>query len=193
MPGKHQMSNGRLVSEADFERVASVNPSYYRKTESRSRWLYYRQALAMLSTLDFDDSLELGPFLLPLVRDSDTIDVNPALQPTYLWDASATPWPIERAKRYDVFVGLQVLEHLAPNQREAFGEIRRVADQAIISLPYMWDLPENPRHHNITDETIERWTHELRPIDKRIVAPDGQVNASTLQPFSRILLHFKFR
>jgi hypothetical protein len=36
---------------------------------------------------------------------------------------------------YDLFVALQVFEHLGTSQREAFREVRRVARHAIISLP----------------------------------------------------------
>ena len=60
-----------------------------------------------------------------------------------LHDATATPWPIPGG-RYDLFVALQVFEHLGTSQRAAFAEVRRVARHAIISLPIEWEM-DDPR------------------------------------------------
>ena len=58
-----------------------------------------------------------------------------------LHDATATPWPIP-GERYDLFVALQVFEHLGTSRRAAFTEVRRVARHAIVSLPIEWDMDE---------------------------------------------------
>ena len=46
--------------------------------------------------------------------------------------------------KYDLFVALQVFEHLRDRQREAFREVRRVARHAIISLPIGWRWTARP-------------------------------------------------
>ena len=57
-------------------------------------------------------------------------------------DATRIPWPIG-ADRYDLFVALQVFEHLGSAQPAVFDEVRRVARHAIISLPIdgRWTTP----------------------------------------------------
>ena len=61
-------------------------------------------------------ALELGPNVRPLMSGADVMDrvARPGLEASgqvMLHDATATPWPIP-AERYDLFVALQVFEHL---------------------------------------------------------------------------------
>ena len=72
-------------------------------------------------------------------------------------DATKTPWPIDD-KAYDLFVALQVFEHLGTHQPEAFREVRRVARNAILSLPIDWVMAD-PRncHHGLTHEQVLAW------------------------------------
>ena len=67
-------------------------------------------------------------------------------------DARRTPWPMED-DAYDLFVGLQVFEHLVDSQNAAFQEVRRIAKHAVISLPIDWVMkdPTNT-HHQISNE-----------------------------------------
>ena len=122
------------------------------------RWEYYNLALELVGNPV--SVVELGPHQLPLFPDGDTIDSNTRLGPTYCHDASMIPWPIQR--HYDLFIGLQVWEHLGESQVEAFFVVMRIADRAVLSFPYKWNCPGN-KHHGIDDEIIDRWSHGLRP------------------------------
>jgi hypothetical protein len=82
-------------------------------------------------------------------------------------DARNVPWNIEN-KKYDVFVGLQVFEHLSPNQSEIFKEIERISKYCILTVPYMWDCPNDIEHHMITDDIISKWTLGYKPYRKSI-------------------------
>lgn len=80
-----------------------------------------------------------------------------------LHDATATPWPID-ADRYDLFVALQVFEHLGTRQAGASREVRRIARHAIISLPIDWHMhdPRNP-HHGISNQQVLSWFAPVIP------------------------------
>ena len=144
------------VTEADFER-ARGEFDYY----DPCRWEYYRLALQFVK--DPVSVLELGPHRLPLFPDGDTIDNNKGLSPTYCHDAGVTPWPVD--KHYDLFIGLQVWEHLGKSQSAAFAEVMRIADRAVLSFPYKWNCPGN-RHHAIDDEVIAIWTQGVAWKDR---------------------------
>lgn len=78
-------------------------------------------------------------------------------------DATHTPWPVAD-KQYDLFVALQVFEHLGTRQSEVFREVSRVARHAIISLPIDWQMadPKNC-HHQISQEKVLSWFLPLVP------------------------------
>ena len=84
---------------------------------------------------------------------------------TYLWDARNTPWPIED-KKYDLFIALQVWEHLGDKQGDAFREVMRISRMAILSFPLGWNCPGDC-HHNITKEKISEWTLNMKPDEIR--------------------------
>ena len=83
----------------------------------------------------------------------------------------AGPWPVDD-KAYDLFMALQVFEHLTDRQREAFLEVRRIARHAIISLPIDWVM-DDPRncHHQISNERVLSWFAPIVPT--RIVQGTG--------------------
>ena len=85
----------------------------------------------------------------------------------YLHDATKIPWPIID-KEYDMFIALQVWEHLLGKQKEAFREVMRISRMAILSFPYMWDCPKDnanyPEHHMIDEKIIADWTLNIEPI-----------------------------
>jgi hypothetical protein len=121
-------------------------------------------------------ALELGPHLRSVIVGADTMELkaNPALLAEgrqFLHDASSTPWPFED-KAYDLFVALQVFEHLGPRQSEAFREVRRVARNAIISLPIDWVM-EDPAncHHQLSEERALSWF--LPVVPTRVVVGNG--------------------
>lgn len=136
------------ISEADFQAASARWPYYAR------RWGYFRLALQFAGSPS--SVLELGPHRLPLFPAGDTMDRKAELLPTYRHDASVTPWPVEQ--HYDLFIGLQVWEHLGASQAMAFWEVMRVADRAVLSFPYRWDCPADLIHHGIDDAVIGRWT-----------------------------------
>ena len=120
---------------------------------------------------------------------SDTLDINPNYisnkhTSQYVFDARNTPWGIPE-KKYDVVVALQVLEHFRPNQLKVFKEIKKIAKQAIITLPYKWDIKDiHDCHYMITDKKIAEFTDNEIPYSKEKVL--GNHNRY------RIELHYKF-
>ena len=113
-------------------------------------------------------ALELGPHLRPLIVGADVMDVvrNDALQAEgrrIVQNATTTPWPLDD-KAYDLFVALQVFEHLGSRQPEAFREVRRVARNAILSLPIDWVMADPTNcHHGLTHEKVLSWFAPVVP------------------------------
>ncbi|MCL1951346.1 MAG: hypothetical protein FWF60_00815 [Oscillospiraceae bacterium] len=153
----------------DFTALSRPNEPYY-----AGRWAYFREVIRMVGEIGPRSVLELGPALFTVVKGSDImrkpeIDVwgAPANVKSieYLHDATVTPWPVHR--KYDLFIALQVFEHLVGCQAQAFQEVRRIALHAILSLPYKWDCPVDnanyPEHHRIDESTILGWTNGEAP------------------------------
>lgn len=127
-----------------------------------------RAASDLIDRHGLASALELGPYLRPLIVGGDVIDlrIRPELQAEgrrIAHDATVSPWPIED-RAYDLFVGLQVFEHLGTRQAEAFREVRRVARHAILSLPIDWQM-EDPTncHHGLTMERALGWFAPVAP------------------------------
>jgi hypothetical protein len=117
--------------------------------------------------------LELGPYLLPIVVGSDVMDRKPYLPGIkYLHDATKTPWPI-KDKAYDLFIALQVWEHLCDRQgnyqKEAFREVMRISKMAILSFPYKWK-GGGKTHMGIDEKVISEWTLGVKPAFTQIVS-----------------------
>jgi hypothetical protein len=156
-----------VLTEAEFEAVAATAPTYY---EGRRSYVSAAARMAddLIARHDLRSALELGPHLRSLIVGADVMDraEAPDLQSegrVIVHDATVTPWPIaDRA--YDLFVGLQVFEHLTGAQREAFLEVRRVARHAVISLPIDWVMPDPANvHHQISRETALGWFAPVVP------------------------------
>ncbi|NBQ67385.1 MAG: hypothetical protein EBU46_00565 [Nitrosomonadaceae bacterium] len=155
------------VQKDDFEKVAAVSPYFV------GRWGYYSEALRLAAELEPQNVLELGCMSFPLFKGQDTMDVAVSMKPTLLHDASVTPWPIND-KRYDLFMALQVWEHLGNQQSQAFKEVQRVSNKAIISVPLQWSCSDpNDMHHGLTLETFDRWFHPVTPMKVVIMPPWG--------------------
>jgi hypothetical protein len=139
----------------------------------RRRHDYYRGRAPYLSTAarliaelvereGLTTALELGPHLRPMVTGADVLELTERPVPEgarrlIVHDATITPWPMEDAA-YDLFVGLQVFEHLGGGQGAAFAEVRRIARHAVISLPIDWDCKDpNNCHHMISNERALSW------------------------------------
>lgn len=158
----------RPLTKAEYEVVARRYP-YYR---ARGRYLSVAASLAgdLIATHGLQSALELGPNLQPLVVGADVMDIRalPELQlrpPArfLLHDATQPPWPIAD-KQYDLFVALQVFEHLRHEQNVAFMEVCRVAENALISVPIDWEM-DDPRncHHRISQGQALSWFRPFSP------------------------------
>jgi hypothetical protein len=144
-----------------------LNEPYY-----RPRRVYLAAAGAtareLIDRRDLRTALELGPHLRPLIVGADVMDVvaNDALRAEgqrIVHDATAVPWPFGD-KAYDLFVALQVFEHLGAAQPEAFLEVRRIARHAILSLPIDWEMADPGNcHHRLTNERVLGWFAPVRP------------------------------
>jgi hypothetical protein len=134
------------------------------------------QAEDLIDRHELGSALELGPHIQPLIVGADVMVLKPSDPPTadamvVVHDATRVPWPIAD-RRYDLFVALQVFEHLGDKQPDAFREVRRVARNAIISLPIDWvmDDPGNC-HHMLSQERVLSWFAPVVPT--RIVVGNG--------------------
>ncbi len=157
--GKGRPENLRLMTFEEYLELEVAIPQYY-----IGRWQYYRQILDLLSRLTFNSVLELGPYHKPIITGADTMDFNSKLPGiTYYHNGAQVPWPIS-GKVYDLFIGMQVWEHLKGGQRDTFGEVMRTSKMALLSFPLNWNCPENPVHHHITREQIACWTLETTPV-----------------------------
>jgi hypothetical protein len=162
------------LTQPEFEEMVASFPYY------EGRWGYTSVALGQVSRLirrhGLQTALELGAPVRPIVVGADVIDIKarPELDPTIpitIHDATQIPWPLDD-KAYDLFVALQVFEHLRDRQREAFLEVRRVARHAVISLPIDWEM-DDPRdkHHGISNERVLSWFAPIAPT--RVIEGSG--------------------
>lgn len=134
------------------------------------RWSYYQAAARHVAPWH-NTVLEIGPWKAPLVLNADYMDkVQELTFPVkYHFDARNVPWPIEGGQ-YDLVVALQFLEHMRGAQARVWKEMRRVARDAIISLPYKWD--EDDVHRDIDEAVIFGWTGE-EPTQSALVTDDS--------------------
>jgi len=149
------------INEKEFLTLCEIFPicigSYYRR-----RWPYLKEVIDFVKRERPKHVIELGAYLIPLIRNSHVMDIEQGMpQQKYVHDATVFPWPIGD-DQYDLFIGLQVWEHLDQKQEEAFKEVMRVSRMAVISFPYRWYCPGDI-HHNIDTKTITRWTMHVPP------------------------------
>ncbi len=156
----------RPMTEREFDDMIERFPYY------SGRWSYTSVALAQAADLirrhGLQTALELGAPVRPIITGADVMDISarPELDPTIairIHDATKVPWPVAD-KAYDLFVALQVFEHLRDRQPEAFLEVRRIARHAVLSLPIDWvmDDPTN-KHHQIPNERVLSWFAPVVP------------------------------
>jgi hypothetical protein len=139
---------------------------------ARGRWGYTSVAGAIATELitrrGLRSALELGPYRRPLIVGADLIDavVHQDVESEgrmIIHDAKVVPWPIAD-RQYDLFVALQVFEHLVNRQEAAFLEVRRIARHAIISLPIDWQMDDPANiHHQISHERALSWFAPAAP------------------------------
>jgi Methyltransferase domain len=160
-----QRARGSFASQTEFAALAADEPSY------RGRDTYVGAAVWLAADLigryGLTTALELGPNTRPLISGADVMDrvARPGLASSgtvLVYDATDTPWPMAD-KQYDLFVALQVFEHLASDQPAVFREVRRVARNAIISLPIDWEMDNRNPHHGISHAEALSWFAPVRP------------------------------
>jgi hypothetical protein len=154
------------MTRAEFD-VLAARDAYYRGRHTylgAAAWA----AADLIDRHGLTTALELGPNTRPLITGADVMDrvARPGLEANgnvLMHDATTTPWPID-ADQYDLFVALQVFEHLGAEQAAAFREVCRIARHAIISLPVEWQMedPSNP-HHGISHERVLSWFAPTAP------------------------------
>lgn len=164
----------RPITGAEFAELTRTYPYYER------RWKYTSIALAQAAGLIRDrqlaTALELGVHIQPVIVGADALDITarPELRDDVhmtVHDATIRPWPFDD-KQYDLFMGLQVFEHLKDQQPQAFLEVRRIARHAIISLPIDWVKKDpNNCHHQISEERVLSWFAPIVPT--RVVEGSG--------------------
>jgi hypothetical protein len=165
----------RPITEVEFSRLFRRHRDQY-----RGRWPYMAVAGAAARRLIERDglhsALELGPNRRALIVNADVLELHdrPDLEAegrVIIHDARVAPWPVGD-KAYDLFVGLQVFEHLTGDQRVAFNEIRRVARHAILSLPIDWDMKDPAHsHHMLSREHAQTWFDPIVPTDVLVGNP----------------------
>lgn len=163
-----------ILSKKNYlSKVKKLNIRYWNNS-TEVRWNYMKDVINELNNIRPNSGIEIGTNMISLMDGSDsialeieTVDPDNINNNNYIMDARNVPWNIEN-KKYDVFVGLQVFEHLSPNQSEIFKEIERISKYCILTVPYMWDCPNDVEHHMITDDIISKWTLGYKPYRKSI-------------------------
>jgi hypothetical protein len=163
-----------LTKPVYIDKINRINNDYWRNS-AEQRWSYMSFVINEIIKLNPNTSLELGVFGLSLMTFSDTmemeldnVDIDNRSNKIYLGDCRCAIKEIPD-KKYDVFVGLQVLEHLTPNQNEFFNEIKRISRYAIISLPFRWNCPDDKEHNNIDEQVIIKWTDNKVPYKNSVI------------------------
>jgi Methyltransferase domain len=135
-----------------------------------------REVRAVASRHRIDSVIEIGAHLRPIVTGADVMDLTArtglsGARRVLVHDARETPWPIED-RAYDLLIALQVFEHLPGHQEAAFREVRRVARNAILSLPIDWEMANTADlHHGISHEHVLSWFRPVVP--SRVVLGNG--------------------
>jgi hypothetical protein len=166
--------NKMITKEEYLKRIKIPGMEYWQKSYEK-RWLYMEAVIKELEKIQPKTAIEVGTAGIPLMSFSDEVDKNAIFfdgnknTKKYLFDLSKTPWTEIADKQYDVFVALQVIEHL-DNVESVFDEIRRISKYSIITLPYMWQCKdENNCHHMIDYATISKWTGGQSPISLDLI------------------------
>jgi hypothetical protein len=163
----HRETPIHVISEREFARVAATRPAYYR---GRRGYISAAASIAdeLIGRRGLRTALELGPHRRPLIIGADVMERRPPVGledvgTILVHDATQVPWPIPD-RTYDLFVALQVFEHLVGHQADAFLEVRRVARHAIVSLPVDWTMADpTDAHHQLSDQTIRSWFAPVEP------------------------------
>lgn len=164
-----------IMTKKDFDLLMQSQMADYYK----DRWAYFKEVIAIIKIIKPENALELGPAKHTIIKNCDIMvhqkddswgkPVN-KVNKIFYHNATIKPWPVND-KSYDVFIALQVWEHLDNKQARAFREVMRISRSAILSFPFNWNCPEDnpnyPEHHMIDKELIGDWTLNIEP--KKII------------------------
>ena len=160
------MSVKYLSRKSYSERAVEIGKGHWKN--AHRRWVYHGAAVAFAQIVAPSSAasvLEMGTMGISCIEGSHTIDYLDSWDfqgkaPTYAHDARKTPWPVE-TDTYKLLIALRVYHHLAPVQREAFNEARRVARNLIICSPESYDKVKGSR--GIPLESYIEWNDGREP------------------------------
>lgn len=160
------------VTYQDYLQALDKNPYY------SGRWGYYEEAIKQGIERQPKSGLELGVWSFPLFKNSTVMGLETGARPgTVTHDAKLSPWPFSD-KQFDLFMALQVWEHLEGCQQAAFKEVQRVARRAVISVPLLWRCADpTDMHHQLTLETFDQWWSPVTPTKLIVMPPWGTKRA----------------
>lgn len=144
------------LTKQDFDNL--TNPYF------AGRWEYLSVAIGLMQSVNPTSILEIGTNGFQLNTKSETVDIVGS--PTYQRDITNIPWNLPQ---YDLVVALQVWEHLGTSQLKCFLEARRHSQRLLLSLPLLWDCPDDLIHHNIDRDKIREWTNDETPTTEIVV------------------------
>lgn len=184
-----------VLTHDEFTKLTTGN-AYY-----DGRWAYLEKVGQIVTESKPQSVLELGPSFLTIVKDCDIMylpDIDTWGIPeiingkSYAHDARMIPWPIDD-KYYDMFIALQVFEHLDGKQKQAFQEAKRIAKSIVLSLPYKWKCPKDnthyyPSHHMIDENVIIDWADGEMPEKIIYIERTGE----RISKGERIICYWKF-
>jgi hypothetical protein len=170
------------IFESCINQMRDTNKRMYRYWSKNKvkRWSYLSQIIDEIKLINPDTILELGTNCIALSNFSDSINLKPDRAPInstgqqYFFNAKKIPWNIN--KKYDLFIALQVFEHLNPKQSVVFDYVKNTCRKCIISLPYNWNFAQDALHLNINDQIIAEWTNYKKPYKKTVVSDPRNKN-----------------
>jgi len=176
-----------IITEEIFKEFVKKEPYY------EGRFDYYMEIIMKLHELrDINSVLEIGPYKLPFVIESDVMDFRNYVDDfpvecgkLILHNCSKTPFPIED-KSYDLVIACQVIEHVGifGQQIDFFNELERISDKALISLPYLWHRPLSRDHHMIDKKMINIWNGGRTPSFELISGAENSLRILQLYEFN---------
>ena len=178
----------KIINEKTYEsKVQKLNEPYWNRSY-KTRWQYMLPVIKILKNEKFRSILEIGAYKINYTNishnmdlEEDFIDPDNKGNTQYIQDAGDTPYEIPD-KYYDMVLACQTFEHFEGKQPQAFQEIKRIANQAIITIPWHWNCPSDKNHHNINETHCIKWFGD--DYKDYVVKDEIKVN--------RRLLHFKF-
>jgi hypothetical protein len=163
----------KYLDYAGFIKVAkSVGTGHWESQPLDLRWDYHEKAVRVARSLNLRSAsrvLEMGCMGVQIVKWSHTMDYremwNYSDKSVNYWhDARITPWPM-RDKQYDLFISLRAFQYLAPFQKEAFLEAKRIANHVLIVVPRQsaWKTQGLENSAGIPPESFKLWNGNVEP------------------------------